>query len=133
MLFRSNPAVLTIQANNVTKTYGTAVTPTGFTTTGLVNGDSVSSVTLTPSGGTAANAAVGGYSIAASNAIGSSTHGSGTNASNFAANYTISYLNGSLTVNPAALTITANSTSKTYGDTVTFTGTEFTKIGRAHV
>ena len=41
-------------------------------------------------------------------------------------NYTISYVNGSLTVNPAALTITANSTSKTYGQTVTFAGTEFT-------
>ena len=41
-------------------------------------------------------------------------------------NYTITYVNGSLTVNPAALTITANSTSKTYGQTVTFAGTEFT-------
>ena len=41
-------------------------------------------------------------------------------------NYTISYVNGSLTVDPAALTITADSTSKTYGQTVTFAGTEFT-------
>ena len=30
-------------------------------------------------------------------------------------NYTISYVNGSLTVNPAPLTITAKSTTKTYG------------------
>ena len=43
------------------------------------------------------------------------------------ANYTISYVNGGLTVETAALTITADSTSKTYGQSVTFTGTEFTK------
>ena len=41
-------------------------------------------------------------------------------------NYTITYVNGSLTVNPAALTITANNTSKTYGQTATFAGTAFT-------
>ena len=34
-------------------------------------------------------------------------------------NYTISYVNGSLTVNPAPLTITANNMTKTYGQTVT--------------
>ncbi len=32
-------------------------------------------------------------------------------------NYTITYVNGTLTVNPAALTITANNASKTYGQT----------------
>jgi len=35
----------------------------------------------------------------------------------------------SINVNPASLTITANSTSKTYGQTVTFAGTEFTTAG----
>ncbi len=44
-------------------------------------------------------------------------------------NYTISYVNGGLAVQPAALTITAASTSKTYGQTVTFAGTEFTESG----
>ena len=44
-------------------------------------------------------------------------------------NYTITYANGTLTVNPAALTITANNASKTYGQTVTFAGTEFTTSG----
>ena len=44
-------------------------------------------------------------------------------------NYTISYVNGSLTVEPAALTITANSASKTYGQTATLVGTEFTESG----
>ena len=41
-------------------------------------------------------------------------------------NYTITYVNGTLTVNPAALTITANNASKTYGQTAIFAGTAFT-------
>ena len=36
---------------------------------------------------------------------------------------------GSLTVNAAALTITANDRTKVYGQTVTFAGTEFTTTG----
>ena len=44
-------------------------------------------------------------------------------------NYTITYANGTLTVNPAALTITANNASKTYGQTATFAGTAFTTSG----
>ena len=35
-------------------------------------------------------------------------------------NYTITYVNGTLTVNPAHLTITANNDSKTYGTLKTF-------------
>ena len=38
------------------------------------------------------------------------------------ANYSIGYVNGSLTVNPAALTITASSKTKTYGQTLTLDG-----------
>ena len=37
-----------------------------------------------------------------------------------------------MTVNPAALTITANSRTKTYGQAVTFAGTEFTASGLAN-
>ena len=44
-------------------------------------------------------------------------------------NYTITYVNGTLTVNPAALTITANNASKTYGQTATFAATAFTTSG----
>ena len=92
---------------------------TEFTTSGLVNGDTVTSVTLT-STGAAATATVAGspYAIVPSAAVGTGL-----------GNYTISYVNGSLTVNTAALTITADSTSKTYGQTVTFAGTEFTESG----
>ena len=44
-------------------------------------------------------------------------------------NYTIGYVNGTLTVNPATLTITANNDSKTYGTLKTFSGTAFTETG----
>ncbi|MBN8962459.1 MAG: filamentous hemagglutinin N-terminal domain-containing protein [Rhizobiales bacterium] len=118
-----NPAALTITANNVSKSYGQTVTFTGteFTTSGLQNGESIGSVTLT-SLGAAASAGVAGspYAIAASGASGGSFD---------AANYTITYVDGHLTVTPAALTITANDVSKSYGQTVTFTGTEFTTSG----
>ena len=37
-------------------------------------------------------------------------------------NYNITYANGSLTVNPAALNISANNLNKTYGQTYSFVG-----------
>ncbi len=40
-------------------------------------------------------------------------------------NYTITYVDGALTVTPAALTITADDRTKIYGQTVVFAGTEF--------
>ena len=116
-----NTAALTITADNTSKTYGDTVTFAGteFTTSGLVNGDSVASVSLS-STGAAATASVAGspYFIVASNATGSGMD-----------NYTISYVNGSLTVNPATLTITVNNDSKTYGTAKTFSGTAFTETG----
>jgi len=113
------PATLTVTANNLTKTYGQTLTFLGteFTTTGLVNGNSVTSVTLT-STGAPATAAVGPYPIVPSAAVGTGL-----------TNYTINYVNGTLTVNPAALVITANNASKTYGQTATFLGTAFTVTG----
>ena len=44
-------------------------------------------------------------------------------------NYTITLVNGALTVNPAALTITANNDSKTYGTVKTFASTAFSQMG----
>jgi trimeric autotransporter adhesin len=115
------PAALTITADSTTKTYGGAVTFDGteFTESGLVSGDTVTSVALT-SLGASATASVGGspYAVIPSDAVGTGL-----------GNYTITYDNGSLTVSPAPLTITADSTSKTYGATVTFNGTEFTDSG----
>jgi hypothetical protein len=112
-------ATLTITANDHGKTYGDTVTFAGteFAAVGLANGDTVTSVTLT-SAGTGASATVGSYPIAPSAA-------SGTGLSN----YSVSYVNGLLTVSTKTLTITANDGSKAYGDTVTFAGTEFATAG----
>jgi Tol biopolymer transport system component len=103
-----NPAPLTITANGANKTYGTALTFAGteFAASGLVNGDAVTGVTLT-SDGAAATAGVAGspYAIVPSNAQGAGL-----------GNYTITYVSGSLTVNPASLTITANDATKIQGE-----------------
>ncbi|MDR6785362.1 gliding motility-associated-like protein [Pedobacter africanus] len=112
---------LTVTADNRNKTYGDAVIFAGteFTTTGLVNGNTVTGVTLN-STGAAATATVAGstYPIVPSAA-------SGTGLSN----YDITYVNGALTVTNKGLTVTADNRSKTYGDAVTFAGTEFTTTG----
>ena len=120
-----DPATLTITANDQSKTYGTTLNlgTTAFTETGLVtsNGDSISGVTLS-SLGAAANATVAGgpYAITPSNATGTGL-----------GNYTIAYNNAptGLTVNPAALTITANDQSKTYGTTLNLGTIAFTETG----
>jgi hypothetical protein len=116
------PVPLTITASNESKVYGQTVTFAGteFTTAGLVNGDKVTSVTLSSSGAAAAATVAGSpYVITASNAVGSGL-----------GNYSISYADGTLKVTPAALTITASNESKTYGDAFTPDGgTQFTAAG----
>jgi hypothetical protein len=118
-----NPKALDVTANNQSKTYGTTFTFAGteFTTGAgqLINGDSVTTVTLT-SPGAAATATVAGspYTITASTAVGTGL-----------SNYTITYHTGTLTVNTKALDITANNRIKTYGTAVTFAGTEFSASG----
>ncbi|WP_264625629.1 beta strand repeat-containing protein [Candidatus Symbiopectobacterium sp. NZEC135] len=98
------PAALSISADNVSKIYGNTAN-LGYSTAGLVNGDTVDGVTLT-SAGNATSATVGSYGITASNATGTGL-----------GNYTISYNNGTLTVTPAALSISADNVSKIYGNT----------------
>ncbi|OGB50900.1 MAG: hypothetical protein A2503_04675 [Burkholderiales bacterium RIFOXYD12_FULL_59_19] len=117
------PAPLTITANDAAKVYGQTATlaPTAFTTTALVNGETVGSVTEV-SPGTVATAPVAGspYAITPSAATGGTfTPG----------NYTIGYVNGALTITPAPLTITANDASKTYGQTLVLPDTAFTTTG----
>jgi hypothetical protein len=84
------PRTLTITASGRTKTYGDTLTlgTSAFTSTGLVNGDTVTSVTLT-SAGAAAGAAVGSYPVQPSAAV----FGVGS-----ASNYTIGYVDGTLVV-----------------------------------
>ena len=100
-------------SSDLTLTLGT----TAFTTDGLVNGDTVTDVTLT-SAGAADTATVGSYDVTPSTAIGSGL-----------TNYAISYVTGTLTVGAKALTITADARSKTYGATLTLGTSAFTTDG----
>jgi hypothetical protein len=88
----------------MSKTYGATLTFAGmeFTTSGLLNADKVASVTLA-SLGTPAAATVAGslYAIVPSAAVGTGL-----------GNYNISYVNGTLIVTPALLTITGNNATK---------------------
>jgi hypothetical protein len=88
------PAPLTITAANASKPYGQTITLTGFSVSGLMNGESIAEVDET-SPGTAANASqsvVGSpYLITPSLANGGSFSPS---------NYAITYVNGLLYVTP---------------------------------
>ena len=98
-----NPAALTITATSANMTYGSANPALSATCSGFVNGDTTNQLTAQVRLGTLATAAspVGSYPITASGAA--------------SANYTISYVPGTLTVSPAALIITANNTNRPYG------------------
>jgi len=112
-------ALLTITANNRTKTYGTTLVPgtTAFTTAGLQNSDQVNAVTLSTSGA-AATSATGNYSMLVNNAVGVGLE-----------NYNITYVNGVLSVTPALLVITADNLTKTYGTTLNTGTTAFSVSG----
>ncbi len=86
--FTIAPKALTITASDRLKTLGEAITFAGseFTSTGLIAGDTISSVSLT-SAGAPASALVGTYPIVPSNAIGAAL-----------VNYTITYTSGTLKV-----------------------------------
>src|SRR5260370_1786902 len=86
----------------------------------MVYGDTAPSDSLS-SAGAAETAAKASYAITPSAAVA----GLHTDL----ANYDISYVNGSLLVNARPLTLTASNQSKTYGNTFTFLGTEFTTAG----
>ena len=101
---------LTISAKDQSKTYGTALdlsapSTTGFTVSGLASGDSVDSVTLT-SDGAAADAASGPHAITPSAATGTGLD-----------HYNVVYVAGTMTVDQATLTVTANNQSRAYGAT----------------
>ncbi|MDB5866096.1 MAG: filamentous hemagglutinin outer membrane protein, partial [Betaproteobacteria bacterium] len=114
-------APLTITANNATKVYGqTAVLATSaFTSTGLVNAETVGSVTET-SPGTVATASVAGsaYAITPSNATAGTFN---------PLNYAINYVNGTLIVTPAPLTVFASNATKVFGATPVLSA--FTQVG----
>ncbi len=99
-------AALKVTANSLSKVYGAALPALTDTITGFVNADTLATAvkgaaTLTTTG--TANSAVGSYPITA--AVGTLT----------AANYSFTFVSGTLTVTKAALKVTANSLSKVYG------------------
>jgi phosphodiesterase/alkaline phosphatase D-like protein len=108
-------APLTVTANNQTKVYGAENPGLTLTYNGFVYSDNSSSFTSQPTVTTTATtgSAVGSYPITVNGAAD--------------ANYSITFVNGALTVTPAALTITANNETKTQGApnpdlTLTYTG-----------
>ena len=96
-------AGLLITAASTNKAYGAILNPTGFTSGVLLNGDSVTNVSLT-SAGSVSNAPVGSYAISAGAASGVGL-----------SNYAIGYSNGTLIVTQAVLVAAADNQSRAYG------------------
>lgn len=105
------PAPLTVTANNQTKTYGDslAIPNTAFTSAGLQNGETIGSATLTSTGNLAGNPLTNAGSYAG-NIVASGAAGGTFNIDN----YTVNYVDGGLTVNKKAATVTADSNTLTY-------------------
>ena len=97
------PAPLTVTADNKTIAYGAALPALTASYSGFVNGDTAASLatpaTLTAPAGI--GSAAGAYPIIPAGAAGS--------------NYTITFVNGTLTITPVALTVTADNQTKAYG------------------
>jgi filamentous hemagglutinin family protein len=107
--FNIRPATLTVTANTQGKTYGTADPALTYGVSGLVNGVTINGVTINDT----ASVLTGNLARDAGENAGSYAIHQGTLASN--PNYIISYAGSNLTINPAALTVTANAQGKTYG------------------
>jgi len=107
------PAPLTITADNVNKIYGESLknnpasTAFKITAGGLKNGNTLTTVAINYGTGAAASAAVGTYPTVS---VIAPTGGNGF----LPSNYAISLVNGSITVAPAVLTITAENKSKIF-------------------
>ena len=104
---------LSITASDASKCFGTefSLGTTAFTSSGLQNGETIAGVTLT-SAGAASGAAVNSFSIVPSAATGGTFN---------AANYTISYTNGTLTVNVLPTTMDLTGSTVCTGTTTTIT------------
>ncbi|MBI3349323.1 MAG: MBG-2 domain-containing protein, partial [Burkholderiales bacterium] len=102
-----NKAHLTVTADNQTRPYGQVNPALTQVITGFVNGEDAASagVTGTAAGSTAAamGTGVGGYAIV------------GSTGTLSAANYDFAASNGTLTINKAHLTVTADNQSRLYG------------------
>ena len=103
--FTITPAPLTVTASNASMSYGGTPPTISPAYSGFVNGDTASSLTTKPTCSTTATSA--------SPVAGSPYASSCTGAVD--ANYSFGYVPGVVTVDPAALTVTASSGSMTYG------------------
>src|SRR5262249_51816221 len=95
-----DPAELTITANDASRTYGSA-NPTFSGTVGPTQNGDVITATYTTTATPSSNA--GNYAIVP------------TPSGSALSNYNFNLVNGTLTVNKAALTITANDAARAYG------------------
>jgi hypothetical protein len=109
-----NKANAVITANSdLTKVYnGVDQTVTGFTATGLVNGETEAVLNGVAAIGTGKNA--GTYSVIASGADG---------------NYNLTFVDGKLIIDQASLQLQANNVSKIYDGTTTLAGITLTPTG----
>ena len=106
------PAALVITANNAARLYGDPNPAFTGTIAGIKNGDNITAIYTTPA--TPASP-IGTYPIIPS----PSDNGTGA-----LANYVVTLNNGSLTVSPAPLTVTADNATRAFGaPNPTFTGT----------
>jgi alpha-tubulin suppressor-like RCC1 family protein len=100
------PAQLTVTASSASMTYGDSVPAVSPQASGLVGGETldVLGAGLQCSTSAQSDSAVGTYPSVCSGAVD--------------ANYTITYVNGAVTVQPAALVVTASSAAVSYGGSV---------------
>ncbi|WP_237722146.1 cadherin-like beta sandwich domain-containing protein [Sediminibacterium roseum] len=125
-----NAAALTVTATNVAKTYGATLTggagSTAFTSTGLVNAETIGSITIVYEGG-------GGNGNTTTDPVGLYTNkvipSAATGGTFTSTNYNIVYVRGNITINPAALSITAGNVTKNFHTLANLTGTAFTPTG----
>ncbi|WP_205510691.1 MBG domain-containing protein [Longitalea arenae] len=99
-----NKASLTVTADNKERLYGEVNPAFTLSYSGFVGSESASALTTEPTASTAATATsgVGTYALVPANGV--------------AANYNFIYVNGTLTVNQRAITVTVDTKSKTYGE-----------------
>lgn len=129
-----DPRAITVTATQQEKIYGDtlALDATAFTVldkdgdAALPNGESIDTATLvSQTGGDASTTAVAGTYV-------DEIRGTGVTGSNgYAnANYTITFVDGDLVVNPRAVTLTASEQEKIYGDGLTLDDTAFTLLDK---
>jgi len=115
-----NKTTFTYTIANDSQTYGTAANLAGDFGTTINTGANGENLGIAySSAGDTATTHVNTYAIT----------GALSNGTGLLSDYDVTLKSGTLTVNPAALLITADSMKKTYGEAVTFAGTEFIDSG----